>query len=296
MNKKSNDKADLFSRIRALQNVTPTQVKIIDWFRVNQNSLAFENLIALSAKAGVSKASMVRFLIHVLGYHDFAEFQLERQGQMEQRLKSPIMRYFDASADDSETPLIRHIPQSLETIQYAYSCLDVDTFVQITEILAQIDRPIYFIGHHTSYALAFLTYTNLQYIRPNVHMLGGAHSSFPSEMFNVGKGDIALIISRRRYSQNSLKIANELKKIGAELVLVTDAEVTPLSHLADIQLVVSPPEKVIFEGLAAWTVILEAMTLIVADKCRHINPDYSTRTECMLNELLGFSVSMMGHE
>ncbi|MCK4509085.1 MAG: MurR/RpiR family transcriptional regulator [Desulfuromonadales bacterium] len=294
MNKKSID-GDLFSRVRALKKLTPTQFKIVDWFRNNENSLAFENLIALSAKSGVSKASMVRFLIHVLGYRDFAEFQCERQKKMAQRLESPIMCYLNSSDDalGGESTLMQHVPYSLQAIQCAYNFLDITAFTQISNLLAQAERPLYLMGHRTSYALASLAYTNLQYIRPNVHMLGDAHSSFPPEIFNVGKGDIALIISRRRYSQNSLNIARELKNIGTELVLLTDAEVTPLSHLADIQLVVQPPEKVVFESLAAWTVILEAMTLNVADKCRRTNPDYSVRAEKIVSEFFGFSASMM---
>lgn len=290
MNKESKNQPDLFARIRALKKLTTTQAKLVELFRNNQNSLAFETLIMLSAKAGVSKASTVRFLIHVLGYRDFAEFQAERQELMENRLESPIMRYLRASDDDpnGENPLIRHIPYTLQAIQHAYNHMDMDIFARIAQILAETERPLYFMGHRTSYGLVFMMYVNLQYIRPRVCMLGDAHSAFPPELLNVGKDDVVFIVSRRRYSRNSLKIAEELKNIGAQLILMTDSEVTPLSHLADIQLVVPQIEPAVFESNAAWTATLEALSLTVADKCRRKDPDYPAGTELILNQHFGF--------
>jgi DNA-binding MurR/RpiR family transcriptional regulator len=104
----------------------------------------------------------------------------------------------------------------------------------------------------------------------------------------VGKEDAVLIISRRRYSRHSLEIAQEIKQIGATLILVTDSEVAPLSGLADVQLVVSPPGEQDFESITAWAAILEALTLTVAETCRLEEPGYSQKVEKQLDRVFGF--------
>jgi|GEM_PF-3635287 len=283
-------KPDLFSRIRAIGKLTPAQARMVDLFNSNPNLLAFENLSALSNRANVSKSSMVRFLIHILGYRDFAQFQAERQAAMADTLDSPIMRFIN---DSPQTPGDRtvvdtHIPYTLQVVQHAYSRLDMDAFNQIAQILVQTRQPLHLMGHRTAYALAYMMYTNLQYIRPLVFMLGHAHTAMPPEIFNVGKEDAVLIISRRRYSRHSLEIAQEIKQIGATLILVTDSEVAPLSGLADVQLVVSPPGKPGFESITAWAALLEALTLTVADACRREEPGYSQKVEKQLDRVFGF--------
>ena len=283
-------KPDLFSRIRALGKLTPTQAKMAALFKTNPNILAFENLSALSAKAGVSKASMVRFLIHVLGYQDFAEFQAERQNAMAHSLDSPIMRFLKDSREGGKEQevLNHHIPYTLQAIQQAYSRLNIEAFNRIAGILTRTRQPLHLMGHRTAYALAYMMYTNLQYLRPRVFLLGGAHTSMPTQILNVEEGDAVLIISRRRYSSSSLEIAKALKDVGATLLLVTDSEIAPLSGLADVQLVVSPPGEEGFESITAWAAILEALTLSVADACRRETPGYSEKTEGLLDTLFGF--------
>lgn len=294
MNNQSKNGNDIFARIRTLRKLTPSQVKIVDWFHLNQNSLAFENLTALSRKAGVSKASMDRFLIHVLGYRDFAEFQAERQKKMENRLDSPITRYLRASGDgqNRDDVLNQHLSFSVQAVQYAQKCLNADVFHKITTILTQTKRPLHIMGHRTSFSLAFMLYINLQYVRPLVSLLGDAHSSLPVELFNVAPDDAVLIISRRRYSQNSLQISQEIKKIGAEIILVTDSEIAPVAHLADTLLVIPPPLSPVFESMTAWTAILEAMILAVAEECQRKEPKHAAMVERLLSDFYGIRKHM----
>ncbi|MFW6055088.1 MAG: MurR/RpiR family transcriptional regulator, partial [Thermodesulfobacteriota bacterium] len=92
VNKQSKNKG-LLSRLRALDRLTRTERKIAVFFEQNPKLLAFESLTRLSAKAGVSKASMNRFLMQRLGYESFLHFKTECRKQIEHQLESPIQRY-----------------------------------------------------------------------------------------------------------------------------------------------------------------------------------------------------------
>lgn len=288
LNERTKNRNDFFARIRTLSKLTPSQVKIVNSFHLNQNSLAFENLTVLSRKAGVSKASLDRFLIHVLGYRDFAEFQAEHQEKMENRLDSPITRYLLASGDglNRDDVLNRHLSFSVQAVQYALKCLNVDAFHKITTLLTQTKRPLHIMGHLTSFSLAFTLYINLQYLRPLVTLLGDECISISVDLLNVAPEHVVFIISRRRYSKNSLEITQHLKKIGAEIILVTDSEIAPLAYLADTLLVIPPPAHCGFESITAWIAILEAMILAVAEECRRKEPDYTAVAERLLAEKL----------
>lgn len=286
---------DLFSRMRALDRLTPTEQKIAVFFDKNPKLLAFDNLTALSDKAMVSKASMIRFLIHRLGYKDFAQFKTERQEYLEQQLESPITRYLrrhgggEGAGVPEHSPFQRHFSEVIEHIRAAGAYLNQDTLNRAADQIARTDRSLFVLGQRISFNLAYMLATNLHYIRPRVFLMRDDHSSLPTEMFNVNSGDVAFIISRRRYSQNTHKLTHYLHRAGLSIVLATDSEISPLAPLAEVLLVIPSPETAKFESLGAWVAMIETLALMVADRCRDGEKEYAAKADEILCQFYGLT-------
>ncbi len=282
--------SDLFTRIRKLGKMTRSENKIASFFSNNINRLAFENLTALSQKAQVSKASMVRFIIHRLGYRDFSEFQTERQEQIENRLESPVRRYIRYREkihnlkDGKLSAMDMHIPSVLNHIQQAYEHVDSSKLSAAAALLANDESSIYLLSQRTSFSLSFMLYANLQYVRPKVFLLGSHDSSFPQEAFSICPGDTVFVIHRRRYSINTYNIVKHLKNPGINLILATDAELTPLSSLADIQITIPPSKTKEFYSVCAWVAVLESLFLSVAELRKEHKKEYSNKVEQVLQK------------
>ncbi len=288
MTKKS--KGDFFTRLRALDHLTPTETKIVLFVEENPKLLAFGNLTRLSDRAKVSKASMIRFLIHRLGYADFAEFQAERQEYLASKLDSPINLYLrqpDSQSHHENEPntiFERHTAQIMQDINSAAAHLKPETLIQVADILAQIKRPLYILGQGTSYSLAHMMATDLKYIRPNVFLMGDEHTSMPAQLFQAVKGDVLFVITRRRYSRNSNRITRYLKEKGLTIILATDSENAPLSHLMDMQIAIPAQKCTTISSLAAWVVMIESLVLMVAERCPDSARTYGKKADEILLE------------
>lgn len=284
---------DLFSRMRALERLTPTEKKIAVFFEKNPKPLAFDNLSALSAKAEVSKASMVRFLIHRLGYEDFAQFKSERQEQLERQLESPIERYLrhqnggQGQTLPGSAPFQRYFSEVIEHIQAAGTYLEQNTLDRAADAIAQTDRSLFILGQRISFNLAYMLSTNLHYIRPRVFLMRDDHSSLPTEIFNANPGDVAFVISRRRYSRNTHNLTHYLHRQGLSIVLATDSEMSPLASLAEVLLVIPSPETASFESLGAWVAMIESLTLMVAERCRGGEQQYAAKADELVRQFYG---------
>jgi DNA-binding MurR/RpiR family transcriptional regulator len=295
MNKRSNGKKNLFARVRALGHLTPIEKKIAVFFEQNPRLLAFDNLTTLSAKAGVSKASMNRFLTHGLGYRDFNQFRAERQQYLEHHLESPIQRYLrshdiiEEAVGTDHTLSARYFVEYIQHVQAVATYLNQNTLAEAADKISQTDRSLFVMGQRTSFSLAHMLFTQLQYIRPKVFLMRDEHTSLPTEVFNADAGDVAFIISRRRYSENTNRLTRYLHRIGLSIILATDSEISPLAPLADVLLVLPILESASFESLGAWVMLIEALGLMVADLCREREKNYARRADGVLREFYGIA-------
>ena len=52
----------IIKQIRSLRKMTPSELKIAEYFSRYEQDLAFENVTSISKNTGVSKSTVVRFL------------------------------------------------------------------------------------------------------------------------------------------------------------------------------------------------------------------------------------------
>ena len=280
----------LLTKLRSLGRLTRTELKIAVYFERHLQQLAFDSLAGLSAKAGVSKTSMNRFLMQRLGYTGFGQFKAERQKEIEHRLESPIQRYqrrndgsWETTGKDP-TPFQRRIAEYMQHIQNVGAYLDQAALEKAASALSQTDRALYVLGQRMSFSLAYILAINLQYIRSDVFLMRNDHASLPTEIFNTKPGDVLFVISRRRYSENTCRLTEYLRRSGLTIVAFTDSEVSPLVPLADVLLVIPSLETGTFESLGAQVVVIETLALMAADKCRESGKEYFQRAENILTE------------
>jgi DNA-binding MurR/RpiR family transcriptional regulator len=56
---------NLLDRINALKKLTPSESKIADFLSRHYPEIVFDNVTSISKKTGVSKATVVRFFLHL---------------------------------------------------------------------------------------------------------------------------------------------------------------------------------------------------------------------------------------
>jgi len=257
------DGQNLIDRIRALKKLTPSEAKVADFFSRLFPEIVFENVTTISQKSGVSKATVVRFISR-LGYKNFFEFRTQQRYEVVSRLETPIQRYSlkkRQPVEDKKDILGQNFSYIMKNLRHTYNKTDQGKFIEVARLIADPKRHLYIMGQRISYALGYLFYVLLGYLRPRITLLDNQGSILPDLLVDVTKKDILFTITHPRYASMTLKVADCFAKQGAKIILLTDSEFSPLSHLADIQLVVPSDGLSIFQSFCAASALLESLVI-----------------------------------
>ena len=255
-----------FERIRAQKRLTPGESRIAEHMEQTFPVLALESITTICNKADVGRATVVRF-IQKLGYASFSSSQHELRTELAQRLQSPKERYKEkrASYDEGDKNIFRqHFEQVIENLNEAYGRIDWEQFQLATQMLAECRGRIFIMGSRSSFAIAFLLYFGLNYLRDNVILCDTMSGMLTTDISQIGPEDILVLAFMRRYSSSSEKTGLWFVERGCPVILLTDREANPLSHLATKQFVIPSGGSLgIFDSRAATVAVIEIIINLV---------------------------------
>jgi len=255
------EERDLFNRIKGLRRLTRSEAKIVDFFERSHPRIVFETATSISQKAGVSKASVVRFLAR-LGYGRFSEFQSQLRSDIERKLDRPIDRYLfqrNGVKKGARDILHQSLSDIIRNLQKSYDRIPLKTFRKAARVFALGKGVLYVAGDLSSFGLAFYFWYLASYMRDGVRLLHNIGSTLPNQLFNVTSRDILFVVTYRRYSRQTRTIAEHFAQRAARIIQLSDAEVTPISQYADITLVAPSDSEFVFHSATACLAVIESI-------------------------------------
>lgn len=258
---------NIIEQIRSLKKMTPSELKIAEYFSSYEHELAFENVTSISKNTGVSKSTVVRFLSR-LGYKKFADFRKKMRNDLV--IKRESLRYLlqKKQLENRQKDILgENFSHIIKNLQYTHAQIDPQKFLNVAQILMQSGSHLYITGQRTSYPLAYLFHMLITRLRPEATLLGPEISMFPDKMTNVSADDLLLSIFRQPYGKQTLKISQYFAEKNARIILITDSEFSPASELATIQLTVPSEGLSIFRSFAAVTALLESLNIAALKFC-----------------------------
>jgi DNA-binding MurR/RpiR family transcriptional regulator len=240
-----------------------------DFFARQYPETVFENVTSISNKTGVSKATVVRFISR-LGYKRFSEFQEQLRQDVVLRLESPIRRFSlkkKQLMEGEQDVLGQNFSYIMKNLQRTHAQIDQDTFMKVAQMIADPESNLYIMGQRVSYALGYLFQILLRNLRSRTFLLDSQASMLPDLLVDVSGKDMLFVITLRRYARFSLKVAEHFFEQGARVILFTDSEFSPLSHLAHLQLVVPSHGLSTFRSFCATIALLESLIIAALQFC-----------------------------
>lgn len=262
-------KNSILKKIRLLKKMTPSEIKIAEYFSQNEAELVFENATTISNSTGVSKATVVRF-ISKLGYKKFGEFTTALRDELVYGQESLPIRYSlkrKHLKNRKEDILGDNFSYIMKNIQNTHARIDPDKFLDVARLLMKQDAHLYITGQRTSYPLAHLFHMLISRIRPDSTLLGPEISMMPDRLSSVCADDILLSIFRHPYGKQTQKISKYFAEKNANIILITDSEFSPISKLATDQIVVPSEGLSIFNSFTAVTALLESLNIAALKFC-----------------------------
>jgi DNA-binding MurR/RpiR family transcriptional regulator len=280
-----------FERIRELGRMTPSEARIAEHMEHVYPMVALETITTICECANVGRATVVRF-IQKLGYESYSQFQRDLHSEILQRLQSPLGKLNERRPKQpaADVDLFRrHCDQTIRNINEAANRNDYRLIKKAARTLARCKGDIYIMGHRTSFALAAFFHYQLDYLRDGVRLCSNFWGNLPSAVSRITSEDLLFLFFNSRYSRLSETVAHWFAAHGCGIILLTDREANPLSHVATLQLV-APSEGIgFFDSRVATFTVFETLSNLVAVEMKDQLEDRFEKFENAINAFGVFS-------
>ena len=228
------------------------QKRIADYILMNYDKAAFMTAGHLGRKAQVSESTVVRFASQ-LGYDGYPTMQRALQELVRGKLTS--LQRIQVSRDQmQEQDVLTGVMQrDMNSIHTAIESVDRAAFDQVVDRLLTASH-IYLMGVRSSAFLAGYLNFYLHLMFKNVTLVQ-----------NAAAGEIFEQLSQigPRYSQMAIHAVDYARDRGADVVAITDGQMSPLYRMATVSLLVRSDMISFVDSMAAPLSLLNALIVAV---------------------------------
>ncbi|HYH22910.1 MAG TPA: MurR/RpiR family transcriptional regulator [Azospirillum sp.] len=215
------------------EELTASEKKLAKVVLECQGNLASYSATELSDRAGVSKATAVRFFRR-LGYESYSAVRVQVRDATDSG--SPLAEILGAGSPTAvRGTLGAHLAQDLQNLTRTIEGLRSDVVEAAVETLADADR-VWVVGFRNSHALALYARAVLVQLKPDIRLIPAGGLSAAEELAGIGPRDAVLAIGFRRRLQALLDVLEVAREAGARIVLLTDPTAAKSARLADVVL------------------------------------------------------------
>ncbi len=220
-------------RIRSeLENMTRSERSVATFIMGHMNDIAFFTLDEVARRSEVSTTSVLRFCYR-LGFEGFKQFQHDLRADL--KYKPDLLDKFQRTADNQleNTLLAQTVQQGIMCIQQTFSEVDFEDISYAVEIISKARR-VYNFGMRESQALAMYAYSRLLTVREDVFMFQDGYLGNVEAVLSLNENDVFIVYLFHRYTKETLRLLEILKKQRVQVVLITSPPVEAVARYASV--------------------------------------------------------------
>ena len=251
------------------------QKRIATYILDNYDKAAFMTANKLGKTVEVSESTVVRFATE-LGYDGYPAMQKALQEIIRGKLTS-IQRIQASSELISDSDILGTVMQrDMNSIHTAIDQVNREEFNRVVDKLVHADH-IYLLGVRSSSFLAGYLNFYFHLIFKNLTLVQNfSAGEIFEQMLRIGPGDVLVGISFPRYSKMTEKAVHFARDRGADVIAITDSQMSPLYQPASAALLVRSDMISMVDSMAAPLSLLNALIVAVGRQMREdISDTYS---------------------
>lgn len=246
------------------------QKRIAQYILEHYDEAAFMTALKLGETVGVSESTVVRFAAE-LGFDGYPNLQKAVQELVRSKLNS-IQRIEVTRARMADDEVLDHIlSYDMANIRQTLDELPRDTFYRAVDVIINA-RKVYIFGAGSCRSLANFTAYYLKMLLGDIHLVyTSSEMEILEEMFHINENDVLIGLSFPRYSSKAVKTLHFAHSRRAQIVAITDSQLSPIAPLADHLLLAHSDMATIVDSLVAPLSIINALIVAVAVKTLDTN-------------------------
>ena len=254
--------------------------RIADYIAAYPEKAAFMTAVTLGKSCSVSESTVVRFA-SAMGYAGYPELQDALQELVRQRLTST--QRLDIASEISESDVLGTVLKNdMRNIRRTVEALRKEDFDNAVERLLNARR-IYVMGLRSAAPLAQFMGHYLHLIFEEVVLVQNTTGDVFEDIARIGAQDVLIGISFPRYSTRTVDCMRFARENGAQVVALTDGEMSPLSEVADVCLYAQTDMASFVDSLAAPLSVINALIVSLSLHRRNEVSEHFKRLEGIWN-------------
>ena len=248
-----------------MEEFSKGQRRIADYILDNYDKAAFMTASRLGSLAGVSESTVVRFASE-LGYDGYPNMQKALQEMIRSRLTST--QRIQAAEDIFSGPdvLAAVIQSDIDKLRLMIGQAEQKEFDRVVEKIMN-SRHVYILGVRSSSFVAGYLNFYLHMLTENVTLVqSNAAGEIFEQLLHIGPGDVMIAISFPRYSNVTINTAKFARDRGADIIAITDNELSPIYQVSDAALL-APCEMISFvDSMVAPLSLMNALLVALSNR------------------------------
>ena len=250
--------------------------KIAEYIVNHYDKAVFMTAVSLGQAVEVSESTVVRFAT-ALGYDGYPQMQKALQEVVRHYLTAE-QRFEMSESIDPRDVLSTVMKTDMQNIRNTIHSVDQDAFGEaVSRILSA--RTVYILGLRSAAPLAqFLGYY-LHFMFSNVRVIAESSTDVFESISRITNEDVLVGISFPRYSTRTLEAMKFARSAGAQVVGLSDGEMSPLYALSDVCLSARTDMASFVDSLAAPLSMINALLVALALRRREELNEHLKRLE-----------------
>ncbi len=210
--------------------LTPKGRQLADFIRQNPRRAVFLRTRALADACGVSEATVIRF-VDRLGYKGYPEFIQALRDWVDTELTLvDRVDLMDPNAPENER-IAKVIFNEITNLRMLFESMNIPAIqAMVTRILTA--NEVYVVGSRLSHTFAYYLGWSLTKIRTGVQTLKGSDSTTIDLLSTLPPPVLVIILTTARYPNELVRLAKAVRRVGHDLMVITDGPLSPVIGFA----------------------------------------------------------------
>ena len=246
-------------------NFARTEQAIARFLLANSHEVPFETGATIAAGAGVSEASVTRF-VRRLGYGDLKE--LKRGLRVRARstgsgLDSAELRF--RTGGTGQERLARSLEMEQRALAATYNMAHGKVWDEIINLLSTCDH-VNCVGFQAVKGLALDFATRLRWVRSGVRFAEGLGGTFSEILTDNVKSSCVVLVDTAEYSSMTFRLCDQIKRRKIPLIVVTDKYSHWAKDYTHLALEISTRVDLYWDSMSCISSMLNLLNHAVAER------------------------------